>query len=118
MARTHPLHAQRLQNPLPVAQLTTCPARLHLLPSQEQKPMPQSLKILCLSAEVDPFAKKGGLADVAGSLPKALHALGPGVRVVLPAYEGRGAGARGGRNGLTATPVQLNVPMGTGPLPA
>jgi len=80
--------------------------------------MPQSLKILCLSAEVDPFAKKGGLADVAGSLPKALRALGHDVRVVMPAYQSIEAGVRAGRNGLTATPIQLNVPMGTGPLPA
>ena len=80
--------------------------------------MPQSLKILCLSAEVDPFAKKGGLADVAGSLPKALHALGHDVRVVMPAYQSIEDGVRAGRNGLTATPIQLNVPMGTGPLPA
>lgn len=30
------------------------------------------LKILLVSPEVVPFAKTGGLADVAGSLPKAL----------------------------------------------
>ena len=35
----------------------------------------KSLKILFLSAEAVPFAKVGGLADVAGSLPKALQAL-------------------------------------------
>jgi starch synthase len=80
--------------------------------------MPQSLKILCLSAEVDPFAKKGGLADVAGSLPKALRALGHDVRVVMPAYQNVEESVRTGRNGLTAAPMQLNVPMGTGPLPA
>ena len=30
------------------------------------------LRAILASAEVDPFAKVGGLADVAGSLPKAL----------------------------------------------
>ena len=80
--------------------------------------MPQSLQILCLSAEVDPFAKKGGLADVAGSLPKALRALGHDARVVMPAYQNVEESVRTGRNGLTAAPIQLNVPMGTGPLPA
>jgi len=80
--------------------------------------MPPSLQILCLSAEVDPFAKKGGLADVAGSLPKALRALGHDVRVVMPAYQNVEESVRAGRNGLTAAPVQLNVPMGTGSLPA
>jgi starch synthase len=45
-----------------------------------------SLHILFVSAEVSPFAKVGGLADVAGSLPKALSKLGHRVTVVMPAY--------------------------------
>lgn len=45
-----------------------------------------SLKILFVSAEVAPFAKTGGLADVAGSLPKALSTLGNDVRIVMPKY--------------------------------
>jgi len=45
-----------------------------------------SLKILLLSSEVAPFAKTGGLADVAGSLPQALKELGHDVRVMLPFY--------------------------------
>lgn len=44
------------------------------------------LKILFVSAEVDPFAKTGGLADVAGSLPKELSLLGHDVRVMMPRY--------------------------------
>ncbi len=45
-----------------------------------------SLRVLLASAEVYPFAKVGGLADVAGSLPKALRRLGVDVRVVMPYY--------------------------------
>jgi starch synthase len=44
------------------------------------------LKILLLAAEVVPSAKTGGLADVAGALPKALKELGHDVRVVMPRY--------------------------------
>ncbi len=44
------------------------------------------LKVLFVSPEVEPFIKVGGLADMAGSLPKALAALGHDVRVVFPAY--------------------------------
>ncbi len=45
-----------------------------------------SLKILFLTAEAVPFAKVGGLADVAGSLPKALRGLGHDIRVMMPRY--------------------------------
>jgi starch synthase len=44
------------------------------------------LKILLVSPEVDPFVKVGGLADMVGSLPKDLAAMGHDVRVVCPAY--------------------------------
>ena len=44
------------------------------------------MKILYLSSEARPFIASGGLADVAGSLPNALAALGHDTRVVLPLY--------------------------------
>jgi starch synthase len=42
--------------------------------------------VFFISPEVAPFAKTGGLADVAGSLPSALHSLGVEVAVALPFY--------------------------------
>ena len=45
------------------------------------------LKVLMCSAEVEPFAKTGGLGDVMGSLPKALSRNGVSVSVVMPKYK-------------------------------
>src|SRR5882724_5856808 len=51
------------------------------------------LKIYLASTEVAPFAKTGGLADVAGALPKALVHLGQDARVVMPRYASITTGA-------------------------
>lgn len=45
------------------------------------------MKILFAASEAVPFAKTGGLADVAGALPLALEELGQEVIVVLPRYK-------------------------------
>jgi starch synthase len=44
------------------------------------------MRVLFISPEAVPFAKTGGLADVAGSLPVALKRLGVEVHLVLPFY--------------------------------
>jgi starch synthase len=44
------------------------------------------MKIALVASEVVPFAKTGGLADVAGALPKFLSRLGLEVNVFLPFY--------------------------------
>ncbi len=46
----------------------------------------KKLKIVSIAAEVDPFSKSGGLADVARSLPKSLHRLGHEVIIITPFY--------------------------------
>lgn len=46
------------------------------------------LKVLYVASEAVPFVKTGGLADVAGSLPKELKQKGVDVRVVIPKYSG------------------------------
>ena len=44
-------------------------------------------KILMVSAEVEPFAKTGGLGDVLGALPKALNNSTTEARVLMPLYK-------------------------------
>jgi len=44
------------------------------------------MKVLFASSEAYPFAMSGGLADVAGALPKALRKRFVGCRVIMPLY--------------------------------
>jgi starch synthase len=44
------------------------------------------LKICFAASEVAPFAKTGGLADVAAALPRQLHRLGHDVRLFMPLH--------------------------------
>lgn len=44
------------------------------------------MNVLFAVSECVPFIKSGGLADVAGALPKELNKLGINVRVILPKY--------------------------------
>ncbi|HEX6111553.1 MAG TPA: glycogen synthase GlgA, partial [Geminicoccaceae bacterium] len=46
------------------------------------------MRVLFVTPECYPLIKTGGLADVAGALPRALGRLGCEVRVLLPAYPG------------------------------
>ena len=46
------------------------------------------MRVLFVASECVPLVKTGGLADVAGALPKALTAKGVDVRVLLPGYPG------------------------------
>jgi starch synthase len=46
------------------------------------------MKVLFLSSEVAPFAKTGGLADVAGTLPSILANKGLKIIIIMPKYRG------------------------------
>ncbi len=48
----------------------------------------EKMKVLFVAGEANPFIKTGGLADVAGSLPKALVEKGIDARVMIPLYLG------------------------------
>jgi starch synthase len=66
------------------------------------------LRVLVASSEVAGFAKTGGLADVAGALPRALSRMGNQVAVVMPFY---GAVRRSGMS-IERINTALPVPMG------
>src|SRR5437763_1567244 len=69
-----------------------------------------SLDVLMVISEARPFAKTGGLADVGGSLPRALARLGHRVTIVLPRY--RGVEITG-----TSSGAAVDVPLGPRPYP-
>ena len=73
--------------------------------------MSRALKILLVSAEVAPFAKTGGLADVVGALPLALAARGHDVRVLMPWYRSMAAG------GVKAAVVKRGLTLPGDPVP-
>lgn len=49
-------------------------------------PATTPLRIAFVAAEVAPFAKTGGLADVSAALPRHLHGAGHDVRLVMPMH--------------------------------
>jgi starch synthase len=67
------------------------------------------MRVLQVASEATPFAKTGGLADVAGALPEALAHLGCEVTLVIPAYREAFAQALP----LEPTGIAFDVPIGT-----
>jgi starch synthase len=77
-------------------------------------PEKKQLKVLVAASELTPFAKSGGVADVAASLSKELRRLGHDVRVVMPRYRQVDIG----KHGLEPVVRDLQVPFGSQTLPA
>lgn len=67
------------------------------------------MKIVVAASEAVPFAKTGGLADVAGALPLALERLGHESILIVPFYR------RAGKSGLSfhASEAKLRIPIGS-----
>ncbi len=66
------------------------------------------MKVLFATGEARPFAASGGLADVSGSLPRALRARLVGCRVVMPLYECIPAQLRADMTFLTSFSVPVS----------
>ena len=65
------------------------------------------LSVLLVATEAVPFAKEGGVADVIGSLPKALATLGHKVAIFLPRY----GSIDPARWNLEPTGISLTLPL-------
>jgi len=70
----------------------------------------EPLNILLVASEAVPFAKTGGLADVAGALPQELARLGHRVSLIMPGYSMIDASLHG-----LAPWTRLSVPTASGP---
>ena len=67
-----------------------------------------ALRVLVAASEVVGFAKTGGLADVAGALPRALASRGHNVAVIMPYYRA----VRSGKIPTENTGHVIPVPLG------
>ena len=74
-----------------------------------EEALTQHLRVLVATAELAPFAKLGGVSDVAASLSKELRRMGHDVRVVMPRYRQVDIT----QHGLRPVVSNLEVPLGT-----
>ncbi len=66
------------------------------------------MKVLYATSEAYPFAMSGGLADVAGALPKALRRRLVGCRVIMPLYDTIAPELRAKMNFITSITVPVS----------
>ncbi|MCP4228517.1 MAG: glycogen/starch synthase [bacterium] len=67
-----------------------------------------SIRLIFATSEAVPYAKTGGLADVSGSLPPALQALGAEVSLFMPLYRS----IIESETEINSTGVTVTVPVG------
>lgn len=77
--------------------------------------MDEMPKVLFVAAEAVPFSKVGGLAEFAGTLPRALRRLGVDVRVMIPRYGDR---SHTGEPRVRRIGASIPVPSGSDEEPA
>jgi starch synthase len=73
------------------------------------------MNIVMIASEAVPFAKTGGLADVAGTLPRTLAALGDNVSLILPFYGKKTDAKQFGVKPLSPE-LEVTVPVGGAPI--
>jgi starch synthase len=67
------------------------------------------MRICFVASEIAPLAKTGGLADVAGALPRYLHARGHDIRLFMPLYSSIGLSALAAAHVDVAQDVPLQL---------
>jgi starch synthase len=97
--------ARAAKKPATAPKASSRPAETPAAPVANNASVANKLSIVMVTSEAHPFAKTGGLAEVAGALPDALGRLGHDVTIVLPRY--RGIAVKDARS------RDLVVPMGS-----
>lgn len=73
------------------------------------------MKIVMAASEVVPFAKTGGLADVAGALPLALEKAGQDVIIIMPGYKAvhalQNPEIKPFKDGVSYSKIGKNIPV-------